>query len=57
MRKNREQVIIYGLTNVSDQVFLARNAKVRKAVLKNDPSMTLLSPPSRKELGRESRDL
>jgi len=68
MRKNREQIKIYTLTNVWDGVFLARKAKVWKAVLKNEPSMlerqlgqspsmTLLSrPPSRKELGRESRD-
>jgi len=33
MRKRREKIIIYSLTNVLDQVFLARKAKVRKAVL------------------------
>jgi len=39
MRKRREKFIIYSLTNVSDQVFLARKAKVRKTVPKrNDPS-------------------
>jgi len=39
MREKREQIIIHTLTNMSDQLFLARKAKVWKTVLKNDPSM------------------